>query len=275
MRTLFTKERIFINNLLDAKSNSDFEGIETAKLLKDQLSIHVIEWDVDNYSIRIHASTKQLLDNNSYYFDIIDLLALIELLEKEGYIYISKFKPNDQLENILFCRTKYKSVKRRDKYISLVCHDNTETTEFAYDELYTDVAKLFDKYAVSLIFPLNSLIELKNNDYKSIEQCNFEMQLKNEQKRHNQLMNDASIKHIEQMKSANNSFIVALLAVVISVIMPFIIMICSPNTDKQVNVLKTAIESIKAEYSTKIEASLPDTLTIKDIENKRVINNIQ
>ncbi len=65
----------------------------------------------------------------------------------------------------------------------------------------------------------------------------------------------------------------AALATIIAATVPF----CTPPTELeslQFQGIEKAIKSTKIEFSTEIEVSFPDTIKVKDADNKRIINNI-
>ncbi len=112
-----------------------------------------------------------------------------------------------------------------------------------------ECGKLWDLMS-SVYVVNNSLVELAKYNFKSIEQRNFK----------------------QQLNKTNWSIGITAIAVIVSAIMPLIIMICSPDTDKQIEKIESAIRATRTEYPTKIEVSLPDTITVKDIKKHKYTN---
>lgn len=93
---------------------------------------------------------------------------------------------------------------------------------------------------IKVIYPLPLLEDLAENEFKSIEQRNFEKQLKKANKHHK-----------EQLKVANKSFYVAMLAVVVSTIVPFGVNKCTDPVElnrKQIESLQKAIKESKVSF---------------------------
>lgn len=103
-----------------------------------------------------------------------------------------------------------------------------------------DFVNYLEKYANKVIYPLPLLEDLAENEFKSIEQRNFEKQLKKANKHHK-----------EQLKVANKSFYVAMLAVVVSTIVPFGVNKCTDPVElnrKQIESLQKAIKESKVSF---------------------------
>ncbi len=296
MREFTDKEREFLKLLIDYKKKGDIQALLLARLLKNRIGLIAIGWDVNEHSITFYSESQKNETNCEYYFDFSDFLYFIEELEEYKLIKVDKHATPDNIvnENLLYDHEEYTTElpKEIQKYIKgtlgsitfyrKIKNSDGEIESFTLSPLSVSqynvhLSEILDKYASGIICPLPLLNELVKYNFKDIEQRRFEQQLDDEKKRHKQILYDNTKKHREQLKSADKSFKVALLAVLVSAIMPFIIMKCTPDSkmnSTQVEQIESAIKSTKTEYPTKIEVSMPDTITVKDIENRKIINNI-
>ena len=115
-----------------------------------------------------------------------------------------------------------------------------DTLKLETYNVYVDFVNYLEKYANKVIYPLPLLEDLAENEFKSIEQRNFEKQLKKANKHHK-----------EQLKVANKSFYVAMLAVVVSTIVPFGVNKCTDPVElnrKQIESLQKAIKESKVSF---------------------------
>lgn len=115
----------------------------------------------------------------------------------------------------------------------------------AEHKVYVDFVDYLEKYANKVIYPLPLLDDLVTNNYKSIEQRNFE----------------------KQINKTNCSLKIAFAALIISATIPFLVDRCALPTEidnTQLKTIEQAIINNKATYPSTINIQLSDTLKIKN-----------
>ncbi len=262
MRTFTDIEQRLMRFMVSQKENDDFHPLEIAKIIEYELDIIAMRRDEKSVSLCDAKKVK-----NELFFKFADILNLIRELEQNNLIVISRSCDiTHEKEQVYFDRTKYVDIYHiKTRVLRLIEKDKQEEynrceLEFGMGcrinlnahRLFGDIADLFFNYGNGTILPLPALEDLVKYDFRSVEQRNFE----------------------KQLSKTNWSIGIAAAALIVSAIMPFIIMKCSPDTDKQVEVIESAIKSTKTEYPTKIDVSLQDTLIIKDIDSNPIINKI-
>lgn len=255
MRSFSDKEKEIINKLISIKRSSKLEELQVARLLREQLSCFAIQWTFKpKKGLSLYSYEGKNMDDVDWdglrknYFQTVDFLYLIEELENYNLIKLQTFSfdlEHDD-ERLLYDRNLYEFKQnafwhKSDGIKYLIPVE-------AKHNVYVDFVNYLEKYANKVVYPLPLLEDLAENEFKSIEQRNFEKQLK-----------EADKHHIEQLKIANKSFYVAMLAVVISAIVPFGVNKCTDPVElnsKQIESLQEAIRKSKVSFPDSVKVSI-------------------
>lgn len=314
MRQFTPKEKEMIDKIIRLKNKGELGELQFGKLIREDLNSVAITWEVgDNPSISVYSiygqEQKRCYFEISDFLYLIDELANNHLIAIDYYNV-----DFDTVERILYDRKQYSTKPPKEyedlfphkdgelqfyRIIETDEHISISFSRMIRPQFNVKLANLFEKYANAIIYPLPLLIDIAENEFKDIEQRRFEEQLRQEQQQHNQTildaikqhkeqlnqerrhhkqtMLDATKKHKEQMCWTRWSFFIALLAVVIPSLISMYIFYNTPDTkvdNSQLKTIENAIKSTKSEFPNQIGVCLPDTITIKDIDQKPIINNI-
>ena len=243
---MLTKEKAIINKLISIKRNSKLEELQVARLLREQLSCFAIKWTLEPKELSLYYYESKKLGNVDWdglrknYFQTVDFLYFIEELENYNLIKLQtlSFDLKNDDERLLYDRNLYEF--KHDAFWQKSNDTKYLVPVEAKHNVYVDFVNYLEKYANKVIYPLPLLEDLAENEFKSIEQRNFEKQLKKANKHHK-----------EQLKVANKSFYVAMLAVVVSTIVPFGVNKCTDPVElnrKQIESLQKAIKESKVSF---------------------------
>lgn len=173
MRELSKKDKLIIDRIIQASEKYDLQELQVARLLRKELSVFAVEWNVKPNKISIYAPRKEgktdfdrIMAN---YFEISYFLYLVEALDKEGYIKLqSVLSTNDTYPKELYDKEKYE--KDGNQYIAKIGKGILAFIEVDYSQFNLDIVELLEKYAYKIIFPLPSLKEFKSRGYITEEQ---------------------------------------------------------------------------------------------------------
>lgn len=173
MRELSSIDRLIIDRIIQASEAHDLQGLQIARLLRNELSVFAVEWDINPFKISIYAPRKEgkpdfdrIMVN---YFDISYFLYLVEVLDKEGYIKLqSVLSANDTYPKQLYDKEKY--IKEGNQYIEKIGDSILAFSEVDYSLFNLDIVELLERYAYKIVFPLPSLKEFKTRGYITEEQ---------------------------------------------------------------------------------------------------------
>lgn len=259
MRQLTDNEQRLVEKLIEFKQHAKLDELQVARLLRKELECFALRWTsipkktLYFYSYEdtsmVDADWDRLRKN---YFQVADFLYFIEELEKEHLIMIQtlSFEIKTDEERVLYDREKYKYSPLNDTFwgvegnISYLVQINLE------HKVYVDFVGYLEKYANKVIYPLPLLEDFVKNNYKSIEQRNFEREIK---------MTNCSLK-------------ISVFALIISIIIPFLVNRCTPPAqidDAQLRLIEQAIINIKPTYPNTIKIQSSDTLKVKNIPYSR------
>lgn len=231
MRQLTEEEKHIVEELLRRKAKAKLQDLRVTKLLQNNLDCFALRWALTPRKfIKIYMEKKD--DKNiaklkEQYFKICDFLYFMEELKENHFIRLqtssfvdSSAKP---VRHALYDSTKYDcdvslnmgTLFRQDCFWR---KDGKRLypIEQLRQEAYTDFVDLLEKYHDKIIYPLPLLEDFVFHGYKSIEQRNFEKQIKDGEKHHR-----------EQMKIACWSFMAAILAAIVPVVVPLVESQCS------------------------------------------------
>ncbi len=173
MRKLSEQDKRIIDRIIVASQGYDLQSLQVARLLREELSVFAVEWDIDPFKISIFAPRKEgkpdfdrMMAN---YFEISYFLYLVEALDNEGYIKLqSVLSSNDSYPKQLYDREKY--TKEGNQYIEKIGDGILAYSEVDYSKFNLDIVELLEKYAYKIVFPLPSLKEFKDRGYITEEQ---------------------------------------------------------------------------------------------------------
>lgn len=173
MRELSSTDRQIVDRIIQASEAHDLQGLQVARLLRNELSVFAVEWDINPFKISIYAPRKEKKPDferiMANYFDISYFLYLVEALDKEGYIKLqSVLSANDTYPKQLYDKEKY--LKEGNQYIEKIGDSILAFSEVDYSLFNLDIVELLEKYAYKIVFPLPSLKEFKARGYITEEQ---------------------------------------------------------------------------------------------------------
>lgn len=193
----------YIERILQSKKEGKIEDLDTNRFLrkniKAQVEVIYLGEDDNGRFIALYTPCKrylkkaedvQTLDDfrQQSYFELVELIFLLKVLEENKYIYLSKTgdhkksKTGDHKKNSSFDRDEYEdnsfepdsatiNRKRRKG------EKRGEEVTLLGSKFYGEIVTLFEQYSSCVIFPLETLNKLVENDFKSLDQRRFEIQL--------------------------------------------------------------------------------------------------
>lgn len=254
MRQLTNSERQLVEKLVRLKQSARLEELQVARLLRKELECFALRWTLEPqkalffYSLQGTSIADINWDNlRKNYFKIADFLYFIEELEQEHFIRIQtlSFDLKTDEERVLYDRKEYKYKPSDDTFWGVGSDITYLVPINAEHKVYVDFVDYLEKYANKVIYPLPLLDDLVTNNYKSIEQRNFE----------------------KQINKTNCSLKIAFAALIISATIPFLVDRCALPTEidnTQLKTIEQAIINNKATYPSTINIQLSDTLKIKN-----------
>ena len=174
MRELSELDKKIIDRIIKAYDQQNLQGLQVARLLREELSLFAIEWEIKPKTLSIFAPQRPgdegLNGLNKSFFDIANFLFLIEELEKCGYIGLHSIETaNDgKYPKQLYDRDKY--TKQGDIYMAKMEGTMLAVVQVDITSYYINIVDIMEKYAFKFIFPLHSLKEFKNRGYLTEEQ---------------------------------------------------------------------------------------------------------
>lgn len=275
MREFTNKEKELIKLLVKYRLTNDYKNLDTAKFVKNYIGVNVIRYSSQEITIyipskrveKIKTSTPLTLkfegkehnlgnsilgvSNNEIdfhsYYKLADIVNLLRDLERNQLVLISRIdKENIEEPQYYYEGNNTTHVfDETGKYPILKNKDTGESIELIYAKFTGSIAELFKKYGSGVIFPLESLIDLVNHNFVSLEERN----------------------HRDQMKKLTISLRISIAAVIVSVLIPTILHFCSKPTKIDETQFEQYINSIKTEYPSTIKVESSDTLKIETIKN--------
>lgn len=174
MRELSSLDKKIIDRIIEAYDNQDIQGLQVARLLREELSLFAIEWEVQPNKLSIFAPQKPGDEGknalNNSFFDIANFLFLIDELEREGYISLHSIESaNDgKYPKQLYDREKY--TKNGDIYMAKIGEAILAIVQVDITSYYINIVDILEKFAFKFVFPLHSLKEFKARGYITEEQ---------------------------------------------------------------------------------------------------------
>lgn len=240
MRQFTQKEKEIIGRIVTFKRISRLEELQVARLLRKELVCFAVKWSVGpkkelsfySFQGNVGGSVNWELLRKSY-FQVSDFLYLVEELEGLGFIKIQtlNFEIEKEEDRILYDRERFSYDSDRDTFSS-------KEGEYllpidAKHKVYIDFVDYLEKYANKVIYPLPLLEDWVDNEYKTLEERNFEKQIQSGEEHHR-----------EQMKVNRNSFIVACIALALSFIVPFGVSKCEGPIKVEEKQWKSLIQAV-------------------------------
>lgn len=243
MRELTDNEKEFIKNLISLKREAKLEELQVAKFLRRELECFALKWTTEPQKNISFYSTEEINNSStnwaklkSNYFHTVDLLYFIEELEHENFIKTQSlpYEIDCEDDRILYDRSSFQYNHESDNFLNKNGHFILIK---AKHNVYIDFVSYLERYANKVIYPLPLLEDFAQNNFKTINQRNFE----------------------NQQNKTKISLSIASIALIVSALSPFIEIICSPPTQIDRYQLKTIEKAIL--HSKTI---LPDTFNVKN-----------
>jgi hypothetical protein len=286
MRQFTKEENKFIEDIVLLKRNRDFTGLQVSKLLRSYVDFLAVSWEVGDspkvqvFSTADDSKSKMIIDNE--YFKIVDFVYFVKELVSLGFISLQSVPSTLSDEwRIIYNRERYRYDNEKKQFIdkdlgeetSLMYNifgdfensvfDKSENSEgigsFSRTKHNNTFANDLEEIAYSIIYPRTLAEDYVQNSFKTLEQKQFD----------------------KQIKKANWSFWAALAAAGISLLFG-IIQCCQKQTidERQISEIQRAIQStkietpikaeivspVKVEIGTPIKAGLSDTIKVKQVK---------
>lgn len=178
--------------------------------------------------------------------DILQIINLLQKLEKENLIILSNRDKPERYPNF---------DKDEENNVSYISINNCKIEEYIKENYY------------SQIIPTTTLIDIAENEFRTVEQRRFEKQLI--------VANETLAETKKTLAKTNQSFIVALVTVLVSIVFGFYQSCSQQEIDsEQINTIISAIKEQKSISIDKFPDIIPDTLNIRvtDASDKQPIN---
>ena len=273
MRQLAETERLLVEKIVQLKQAARLEELQVARLLRKELECFALRWVLEPKKTLLFYSIQNKTDWNvlrKNYFQVADFLYLIEELEKDRFVKIQtlSFEVETGEERVLYDRGKYRYNSSNDTFWGIKGDVQYLVPINAEHKVYIDFVSYLERYANKVIYPLPLLEDFVANNYKSIEQRNFEKQIEESERHHQAQMKVSADQHEKQISKTNYSLVIAAIALITSATMPFLVNRCTPPTEidnAQLKAIEQAIINSKTAWPNAINIQSSDTLSIKNI----------
>ena len=273
MRQLAETERLLVEKIVQLKQAARLEELQVARLLRKELECFALRWVLEPKKTLLFYSIQNKTDWNvlrKNYFQVADFLYLIEELEKDRFVKIQtlSFEVETDEERVLYDRGKYRYNSSNDTFWGIKGDVQYLVPINAEHKVYIDFVSYLERYANKVIYPLPLLEDCVANNYKSIEQRNFEKQIEESERHHQAQMKVSADQHEKQISKTNYSLVIAAIALITSATMPFLVNRCTPPTEidnAQLKAIEQAIINSKTAWPNAINIQSSDTLSIKNI----------
>lgn len=273
MRQLAETERLLVEKIVQLKQAARLEELQVARLLRKELECFALRWVLEPKKTLLFYSIQNKTDWNvlrKNYFQVADFLYLIEELEKDRFVKIQtlSFEVETDEERVLYDRGKYRYNSSNDTFWGIKGDVQYLVPINAEHKVYIDFVSYLERYANKVIYPLPLLEDFVANNYKSIEQRNFEKQIEESERHHQAQMKVSADQHERQISKTNYSLVIAAIALITSATMPFLVNRCTPPTEidnAQLKAIEQAIINSKTAWPNAINIQSSDTLSIKNI----------
>lgn len=273
MRQLTETERLLIEKIVQLKRAARLEELQVARLLRKELECFALRWVLEPKKTLLFYSTQNNTDWNALrknYFQVADFLYFIEELEQDRFVKIQtlSFEVKTDEERVLYDRGKYRYKSSDDTFWGIKGDMQYLVPVNAEHKVYIDFVSYLERYANKVIYPLPLLEDFVVNNYKSIEQRNFEKQIEENERHHQAQMKASADRHEKQIIKTNCSLVIAAIALITSATMPFLVNKCTPPTEinnAQLKTIEQAIINSKTTWPNAINIQSSDTLKIKKV----------
>ena len=273
MRQLAETERLLVEKIVQLKQAARLEELQVARLLRKELECFALRWVLEPKKTLLFYPIQNKTDWNvlrKNYFQVADFLYLIEELEKDRFVKIQtlSFEVETDEERVLYDRGKYRYNSSNDTFWGIKGDVQYLVPINAEHKVYIDFVSYLERYANKVIYPLPLLEDCVANNYKSIEQRNFEKQIEESERHHQAQMKVSADQHEKQISKTNYSLVIAAIALITSATMPFLVNRCTPPTEidnAQLKAIEQAIINSKTAWPNAINIQSSDTLSIKNI----------
>ena len=262
-----------IEKIVQLKRAARLEELQVARLLRKELECFALRWVLEPKKTLLFYSTQNNTDWNALrknYFQVADFLYFIEELEQDRFVKIQtlSFEVKTDEERVLYDREKYRYKSSDDTFWGIKGDMQYLVPVNAEHKVYIDFVSYLERYANKVIYPLPLLEDFVVNNYKSIEQRNFEKQIEEDERHHQAQMKASADRHEKQISKTNCSLVIAAIALITSATMPFLVNKCTPPTEinnTQLKTIEQAIINSKTTWPNAINIQSSDTLKIKKV----------
>lgn len=278
MREFTPKEKELLKKFVSLKKQGRLDELQVATFLKVELDCFALKWQtMPKVQLSIYANPNTFREEKKVtqnYFKISDFIYFIKELCSYNFIEIQGFPTENKTEtddnsSMLFDRDKYEYNADSDQFWTKP--ENTEVLGSKYSMtalvgvknksiFYLDIVHVLNKYC-GIIYPLPLLVDFVENDFKTLEQRNFEEQLDEAKK--------SLITSQKGLKISQWSFIVEILTL-LGTIGFGVWQKCTQQeiNSKQINSIITAIKEQKTVTIDSVKALPADTFNVNIIQPK-------
>lgn len=247
--------------------------LELARLLREQLKFFALKWSIDPIDEVIIYVSESDFENSKkidrQYFEIADFIYFIEELEQLGFIKLQKLpSKNSEDYTILYNKKKYKYHPEKDSFSADIIVSNGEkvikgvgpVVMKQWNKINTDFAKDLQRCASSIVYPLPLARDYVDNDFKTLEQRQFEEQM------------DTALDSAKSGRRAANWGIFATIIAILALIASIITLVVTINNSKKPTTIdRFDLERIESainsnHLSEPIEIITNDTIVVKQVQ---------
>lgn len=183
-----------IEKIVNDKKRHEFQNLLISEIIREYLKIPVIRWNKNISVVEFYVEKEKTLK----VFQLMDILFLIKYLEDSGYVYLQGI---NNPKGKFYYTIDDNWVELRDEAIVFengiyVLKSKLEEASFALniervEKIRTDIVRLLDRYASSVIYPSQMLVDYVDNNFKDYDVLMFEEQINDTQTKHEQAMRKA------------------------------------------------------------------------------------
>ena len=279
MRKLTKQEETFLEKIVSFHKRSSADSIpelHVAKILRNELDFFAIKWETNSKpQITIYKPKSEKISDSeidNIYFQIANFIYFLEELEEAKFIKIQRIPTENQEEfTILYDREKYTYDSESDIFWQIMPSVNYHGNAYdivkalvsleGWKTFYTDFAKDLDKYGMAIIYPLPLLEDFVENNFKTLEQRQFDEELQTAKETLEETKNT--------LKVTRRAFVVTLITLFTSIGIG-VWQKHSPQEigSEQINTIISAIKEQKTVTIDSVRALPDDTFNVNLIQPK-------
>lgn len=278
MRKLTKHEEALLRKIVSIYKSSSANNVpelQVAKIIRNELDFFAIKWETNHkpqvtiYKPKSHNLSDAEVDK--IYFQIADFIYFLEELEKANFIKLQNIPSENQEDyTILYDRDKYIYNNSDNSFWQNMPNVDFQGNSYTvkaivslegWKTFYTDFANDLDKYGMTIIYPLPLLVDFVENDFKTLEQRQFDEELQTAKETLKETKNT--------LKATQKAFIVTLLTLLATVGIGVWQKYSQQGIDsEQINSVVSAIKEHKTVTIDSVKTLPNDTFNVNIIQPK-------